>query len=274
MENYLQIAQTLVTEWGLRLVYALAIFVLGRWLAGLLIGLAEKAMRRAEVDATLVGFLRNIGFALLMVFVVLAALNQLGIQTASLIAILGAAGLAVGLALQGSLSNFAAGVMMIVFRPFKVGDYIEAAGTAGTVQEIMLFNTRLLTPDNREIWVPNNSVTAGNIVNYSAQQTRRVDMVVGVGYGEDLARVRAVIDEVLAADARVLKDPAPTVAVAELADSSVNLVVRPWVAAADYWAVKFDFTETIKRRFDEEGISIPFPQRDVHLHEVGRGEAA
>ena len=274
MENYMEIARTLVTDWGLRVLYAGAIFVIGRWLARTLVNLADKAMVRARVDAMLIGFLRNIAYAVLMVFVALAALNQLGIQTASFIAILGAAGLAIGLALQGSLSNFAAGVMMIIFRPFKVGDYIEAGGTAGTVEEIMLFNTRMRTPDNREIWVPNNAITAGNITNYSARDTRRVDMVVGVGYGEDLKKVRAVIADLLPSDARVLRDPAPTVAVSELADSSVNFVVRPWVAVADYWAVRFDFTENVKLRFDAEGIAIPFPQRDVHLHETRRHQAA
>ena len=240
-----------------------------------LTGFAARAMTSAKVDGMLIGFLRNIIFAALMVFVVLAALNQLGIQTASFIAIVGAAGLAIGLALQGSLSNFAAGVMMIIFRPFKVGDYVEAGGTAGVVEEIMLFTTRLKTGDNREIWVPNNAITGGNIVNYSARTTRRVDMTVGVSYADDLKHVRSVIEEVLANDPRVLKDPAPVVAVAELADSSINFVVRPWVNAGDYWDVKFDFNETIKNRFDAEGISIPFPQQDVHMHEVApAGKAA
>ncbi len=273
MDNYMQMAQTLVTEWGLKLVYALAIFVIGRWLAGMLVGVAERGMTRSKLDATLIGFLKNIVFAVLMVFVVLAALNQLGIQTASFIAILGAAGLAIGLALQGSLSNFAAGVMLIMFRPFKVGDYIEAGGTAGTVEEIMLFNTRFRTPDNREIWVPNDAIVKGNIVNSSARDTRRVDMLLGVGYGDDLKKARAVIEEVLAADSRVLAEPAAVVAVSELAESSINFIVRPWVAASDYWTFKWDFTETIKTRFDAEGISIPFPQRDVHLHEVRRDAA-
>ena len=222
MDNYMQMAQTLVTEWGLKLVYALAIFFIGRWLAGMLVGVAERGMTRSKLDATLIGFLKNIVFAVLMVFVVLAALNQLGIQTASFIAILGAAGLAIGLALQGSLSNFAAGVMLIMFRPFKVGDYIEAGGTAGTVEEIMLFNTRFRTPDNREIWVPNDAIVKGNIVNSSARDTRRVDMLLGVGYGDDLKKARAVIEEVLAADSRVLAEPAAVVAVSELAESSAR----------------------------------------------------
>ncbi len=274
MDNYMQMAQTLVTEWGLKVVYALVIFVVGRLLARFLVGVAEKGMTRSRLDATLIGFLKNILYAVMMVFVVLAALNQLGIQTASFIAILGAAGLAIGLALQGSLSNFAAGVMMIMFRPFKVGDYIEAGGTAGTVEEIMLFNTKFRTPDNREIWVPNDAISKGIIVNYSARDTRRVDMVVGVGYGDDLKKARAVIEELLAADSRVLAEPAPVVAVSELADSSINFVVRPWVASADYWAFKWSFTEAVKHRFDAEGISIPFPQRDVHVHEVRRDKAA
>ena len=194
-------------------------------------------------------------------------MNQLGIQTTSFVALLGAAGLAIGLALQGSLSNFAAGFLMILFRPFKVGDYIEAAGTAGTVEEIQIFTTALRTPDNKLVIVPNAKLTADNIVNWSAKGTRRVDMVFGIGYGDDIDRARSVIREIIEADPRVLKDPAPLVALWQLGESSVDFVARPWVKSADYWSVWFDTTEKVKKAFDAEGISIPFPQRDVHVYQ-------
>ena len=197
--------------------------------------------------------------------VVITAINQLGIQTTSLLAILGAAGLAIGLALQGSLSNFAAGVMIVGFRPYRVGDVIEAAGVAGKVEEVQIFTTVLLTADNKTIIIPNSQVMAGEITNYSAQPTRRVDLVAGCGYGDDLDKVRDVLRDIVSADDRVLSDPAPTIAVSELADNSVNFVVRPWVQRDDYWNVYFDLTEQIKKRFDAEGISIPYPQQDVHL---------
>jgi small conductance mechanosensitive channel len=255
-------------SFGLRLIAALAIFVIGRWVARWLSRLLEKGMQKAGTDQTLVVFLRNIVYVGLMVFVILAAIGQLGVQTTSFLAVLGAAGLAVGLALQGSLANFAAGVLIIIFRPFKVGDYIEAGGVAGVVKAISIFTTTLQTPDNKVVIVPNAQVNSGTITNYSANDTRRVDMVFGVGYGDDLDKVRSVIEQVLAADERVLKDPAPLIAVSELADSSVNFNVRPWVNASDYWGVYFDTHEQIKKRFDQEGISIPFPQQDVHIHQV------
>ena len=197
----------------------------------------------------------------------LAVLGKLGIQTTSFIAVLGAAGLAIGLALQGSLSNFASGVMLVLFRPFKVGDYIEAGGTSGTVEEMLIFSTKMKTPDNKAVFVPNGSITGGTIVNYSAKDTRRVDLVFGVSYEDDISKVKQIIEEVLNADDRILKDPSPTVGLAELGDSSVNFVVRPWVSAADYWGVRFSLNEAMKLRFDQEGVSIPYPQRDVHFHE-------
>jgi len=203
----------------------------------------------------------------LLVFVVLAALGQLGIQTTSFIAVIGAAGLAIGLALQGSLANFAAGFLMIIFRPFKVGDYIEGAGVAGTVETIQIFTTQLQTPDNKTVIIPNAGLTAGNITNYSAKGTRRVDLVFGIGYGDDIDKARTIMEDILAKDERILKDPAPKIAVVELADSSVNFVVRPWVKSENYWDVYFDTTENIKKSFDAQGISIPFPQRDVHMYE-------
>jgi small conductance mechanosensitive channel len=265
--NILPRLQELVAFYGLKIVAAIVIFIVGRWVAKALRRLAVRMMTRAKVEETLVSFVGNLTYVGLLVFVIIAALNQLGVQTTSFIAIIGAAGLAVGLALQGSLANFAAGVLMIIFRPFKVGDYIEAAGVAGVVEEIEIFTTQLRTPDNKTIIIPNAGITGGNITNYSAKDTRRVDMVIGVGYGDDLIQVREILEDILAKDDRVLDDPAPTIAVLELGDSSVNFAVRPWVNTADYWGAYFDLTETVKKRFDEEGISIPFPQRDVHLYE-------
>ncbi len=259
-------AQSLATEFGVKIVAAIAIFIIGRWIVSLLTRGMRRLMERADLEPTLVTFLSNITRILLLVFVVLAAISQLGIQTASIIAVLGAAGLAVGLALQGSLANFAAGVLIIVFRPYRVGDYVEAAGVGGTVEQVQIFTTVLRTPDNKRVIVPNSQITDGVITNYSANDTRRVDLVFGIGYGDDIDKARDIIRGVLEADERVLKDPAPQVAVQELADSSVNFVTRPWVATADYWAVYFDVTEKVKKRFDEEGVSIPFPQRDVHIY--------
>ncbi len=202
-----------------------------------------------------------------MVFVVLAALSQVGIQTTSFIAIIGAAGLAIGLALQGSLANFAAGFLLIIFRPFKVGDFIEAGGVSGSVESIQIFTTTLTTPDNKTVIVPNSNIYSGNITNYSAKETRRVDLVVGVSYDADLSQVKAILNEIAANDERVMSDPEPVIAVSELADNSVNLVMRMWTKTADYWGVYFDATETVKVRLDEAGVGIPYPQRDVHLYE-------
>jgi small conductance mechanosensitive channel len=259
-------AQALATEFGIDIIAALAIFIIGRWVANLITKGVRRLLERANVDATLIKFLSNIVRILLLIFVILAAIGQLGIQTTSLIAVLGAAGLAVGLALQGSLANFAAGVLVIIFRPYKVGDYIEAAGVAGTVDEVQIFNTVMNTPDNKRIIVPNSQITGGIITNYSAHETRRVDFTFGIGYADDIDKAKSIIEEVLTGDERVLEDPAPQIVVAELADSSVNIVARPWAKAADYWGLKFDVTETVKKRFDAEGISIPFPQRDVHVY--------
>jgi small conductance mechanosensitive channel len=259
--------QTFAAFYGIKIIAALAILVIGRWVSRSLKNLIQRLMEKREVDKTVVSFVGNLSYILLITFVVLAALNQLGIQTTSFIAVIGAAGLAIGLALQGSLSNFAAGFLLITFKPFKAGDYIEGAGVAGTVEEVQVFTTQLKTPDNKTIIVPNAKLMGDTITNYSAKDTRRVDMVIGVGYGDDLQKVRQILEEILAGDQRVLPDPAAKVAVLELADNSVNFVVRPWVKKEDYWDVYFELTETIKRRFDAEGISIPFPQRDVHLYE-------
>lgn len=243
---------------------ALIIFLVGRWAAGRIANILDATLVK-KLDPTVAKFIANLAHIGLIVVVVIAALDRVGVHTTSLIAIVGAAGLAVGLALKDSLGNFASGVLLVVFRPFRVGDYVEAGGAAGTVREIRIFATLITTPDNKAITVPNSAIMGGNIVNYSAMPTRRVDMKIGVSYSSDLARVKQVLSDILAADERVLKDPAPTIAVAELADRSINLVVRPWVNSPDYWAVLWDTTETIKRRFDAEGIKIPFPQMDVHL---------
>lgn len=267
MEDLLSKVWALLTIYGLKVIAAIAVFIVGRWIAKMLTTFTEKVMNKKQVDPTIVSFVANLIYMTLLVFVVLAALGQLGIQTTSFIAVIGAAGLAIGLALQGSLSNFAAGFLMIIFRPFKVGDFIEGAGVAGTVEAIHIFTTQLLTPDNKAVIIPNASLTAGNITNYSAKGTRRVDLVMGIGYGDDIDHAKKVIMDVLAKEERILEDPATTIGVVELADSSVNFAVRPWVKADDYWNVYFNLTENIKKSFDSEGISIPFPQRDVHMYE-------
>ena len=264
----------LVAVWGIKVIAAIAIFVIGFWIAKLFRKIIEKVLANRNVDPTIGSFVASLAYYALLAFVVLASLGQLGIQTTSFIAIIGAAGLAVGLALQGSLANFAAGFLMIIFRPFKVGDVIEGAGTSGTVEKIQIFTTQLLTPDNKTVIIPNASLTAGNIINYSTTGKRRIDMVFGIGYEDDIDKAKQIILEAISADERVFKDPAPTVAVSELADSSVNFVARPWVNTSDYWGVYFALTETIKKRFDQEGISIPFPQRDVHVYEHKTESAA
>jgi len=258
--------QKLLAVYGLKLIAAIFIFIIGRIAAKLVRKGISSLMEKSKQDPTLISFVSNLAYAALMAFVVIAALAKLGIQTASFIAILGAAGLAVGLALQGSLANFASGVLMIIFKPFKVGDYIEGSGVAGTVSEIDIFTTHMTTPDNKMIIVPNAQMTGGNIVNYSSLGTRRVDLTAGIGYGDDIDKAKDVLQSIVESDERILKDPACTIAVSELADSSVNFVVRPWVNVSDYWDVKFALTEIIKKRFDEEGISIPYPQSDVHLY--------
>ena len=259
------ITSNYIVPWSINIVLALVIFVVGRWVVHALVGLLRKGLGRANMDTILIDFIASITNAVLLLFVIIAALNQLGVNTTSLIALLGAAGLAVGLALQNSLQNFAAGVMLIIFRPFKSGDFIEAAGTTGVVENITIFTTVLRTGDNREVIVPNGSIYNGTITNYSARATRRIDMVFGIGYDDDIRKAKEILQRLLNEDERILKDPEPLVAVAELADSSVNFNVRPWVNSADYWAVKFDFTERVKLAFDAEGISIPYPQMDVHM---------
>ena len=265
--NILPRLQELLAFYGLKIVAAIVIFIVGRWIAKALKNVVKRMMAKGNVEEILISFVGNLTYIALLVFVIIAALNQLGIQTTSFIAIIGAAGLAIGLALQGSLANFAAGVLMIIFRPFQVGEYIEGAGVAGSVEKVQIFTTQLKTPDNKTIIIPNAKIMGDNITNYSAKDTRRVDMVIGVGYGDDLKKVREILEDILAKDDRILEDPAPTIGVLELGDNSVNFAVRPWVKRDDYWGTYFDVTETVKRRFDEEGISIPYPQRDVHLYE-------
>jgi small conductance mechanosensitive channel len=267
MSSILNKVWELVTIYGIKVLAAIAIFIVGRWVAKALSNLIRRMMRKGALDQTVRRFVANMVYIALMIFVVLAALSQLGIQTTSFIAILGAAGLAVGLALQGSLANFASGFLMIIFRPIRVGDFIEGAGTAGTVEEIGIFTTTLVTPDNKTVIIPNGSLTGDNIVNWTLKETRRVDMTMGIGYDDDIDKARQIMQDVMAEDHRILKDPAPQIAVVELADSSVNFVVRPWAKASDYWGVYMTTTENIKKAFDANGISIPYPQRDVHVFE-------
>ena len=266
MEDLIIKLQEFGTLYGLKIVAAALIFIVGRFIASGLRKLLRNILVRNKVDETLIGFVSSLAYVLMMAFVIIAAISKLGIQTTSFIAILGAAGLAIGLALQGSLANFAAGVLMLIFKPFKVGDFIEGGGVSGVVEEIGIFTTELKSPDNKKIIVPNAIITGDKIINYTAKDCRRVDIVAGVSYSDDLDKVRKVLEDILSSDDRVLKDPAPTIGVLELADSSVNFAVRPWVKTADYWNVFFATQESIKKRFDAEGISIPFPQQDVHLY--------
>jgi small conductance mechanosensitive channel len=257
--------QDIGVVWGLKVIAAIAIFIIGRWVAmGVRKGV-HRVMEKTATDPIIVGFVGSISYIALLAFVIIAAIGQLGIQTTSFIAILGAAGLAIGLALQGSLANFAAGFLMIMFRPFRVGDFIEGAGVAGVVESIQIFTTTMKTGDNKTIIIPNAKLSGDNIINYSAKPTRRVDMTVGVAYDADLSNVRDVLKDIISKESRIHADPEPLIAVAELADSSVNLVVRVWTDTGDYWAVMFAMNETIKNRFDAEGIGIPFPQRDLHI---------
>ncbi|GAB4192233.1 MAG: small-conductance mechanosensitive channel MscS [Calditrichia bacterium] len=265
MESMLLNIKELGMFYGLKVIFAILILIIGRIIAKLLKTTSGKVLKKGNVDPTLISFLSSLIYFGTLAFVIIAALGQLGVQTASLVAVLGAAGLAVGLALQGSLANFAAGVLIILFKPFRVGDYVEAGGAAGTVKKISIFTTDLQTPDNKITVIPNAKVTGDNITNYSAENKRRIDLVIGVSYQDDLDKVKKVIEDILSKDKSVIKEPAPTIGVLELADSSVNFAVRPWVNTADYWPSYFRLMETIKKRFDEENIAIPFPQLDVHM---------
>jgi len=274
VQEILQRIYGYLAEYGLKIVGALVIFLVGRWVAKLLSTLAGKAMTKAKVDETLVRFIKDLCYVAMLTFVIIAALANIGVQTASFIALIGAAGLAVGLALQGSLANFASGVLMLIFKPMRIGDFVEAGGAKGTVKEIGIFTTVLSSPDNVRIIVPNAQVMGGNISNYTINGTRRVDMVIGISYEDDLKKAQNVIEKVLAGDDRILPDPAPVVAVSALADSSVNFVVRPWVKSGDYWPTYFDLTAKIKLALEDNGLTIPFPQRDVHIKDGQLASAA
>lgn len=264
-----KIIHDFVIPWSSNLLFAILIFVAGIKIAGWLVEFARKNLTKSGLDEMLIRFVCSITKWVLLLVVLIASLNQLGVNTTSFIALLGAAGLAVGLALKDSLQNFAAGVMLILFRPFRTGDFVEAGGAEGVVEEIRIFSTTLRTPDNREVTVPNGEVYGGKIVNNSARDTRRIDLVIGIGYDDDLKKAKEILGKVLAEEERVLADPAPLVAVGELGASSVDLLVRPWVKTADYFAAKCDLTERIKLALDEAGISIPYPQMDVHLDRGG-----
>ena len=260
--------QELLIQYGVNIISALLILFIGNMIVkGIANGVA-RMLRKKDMDNAVVEFLHSLVRYLLFVIVLIAALGRVGVQTASVVAVIGAAGLAVGLALQGSLSNFAAGVLIVAFRPFKSGDFVEIGGVSGSVESIQVFQTILKTPDNKMVVVPNGAVIGGPITNYSRHQTRRIDYVIGVSYKSDLKQTKAVLERVVAAEERVLKDPAPTIGVVALADSSVNFVVRPWVKTSDYWGVYFDLLQAIKEELDKEGIEIPFPQMDVHLNKL------
>ena len=266
MEEAVKEAMVILTTYGLKIIGAILILLLGRMIAGWTYKAVDRWLRKSEnIDETLRGFFANSARYLVLIVTFLAVLSQFGIETTSLIALLGAAGLAIGLALQGTLSNVAAGVMLLAFRPFKVGDYVEAAGIAGTVKSITLFVTELATPDNVQILAPNGQVWGATVKNYSFHPTRRVDLVMGIDYGDNIDSAMETVRGVVNADSRVLKDPEPMVVVGNLGESSVDLTIRVWCNAGDYWPLKFDLTKTLKQRFDKEGISIPFPQRTIHM---------
>lgn len=270
-DKYLELME-LGKDWliahGPGIIVGLVILILGRWLAMWFAAIGRKAMIKGSIDKTLARFLSKLIYYALLAAVVIAAADQVGIKTTSFVAIFGAAGLAIGLALKDSLGNFASGVMLILFQPFKVDDYVTAGGVSGTVEQIDIFSTVLKTPDNQKIIVPNSSITADVITNVNAESTRRVDLVIGIGYDDDIREAKTTLENLVLSDSRILQDPAPQIAVAELADSSVNLVVRPWVKTEDYWDVRLELTEKIKLTFDEKGISFPYPQQDVHMHQI------
>ncbi|MGL4828750.1 MAG: small-conductance mechanosensitive channel MscS [Vibrio sp.] len=258
----------LLIQYGVNIISAVLILFIGNIIVKAVAGSVAKVLKKKDMDKAVVEFVHGLVRYLLFVIVLIAALGRVGVETASVVAVIGAAGLAIGLALQGSLSNFAAGVLIVAFRPFKSGDYVEIGGVAGSVDAIQIFQTVLKTPDNKMVVVPNSSVIGGAITNYSRHETRRVDMVIGVSYKSDLQKTKRVLRETLEKDPRILKDPDMTIGVLTLADSSINFVVRPWCKTADYWAVYFDSMQAIKEALDANGIEIPFPQMDVHLNKI------
>ena len=265
MENAANQLMVFVTMYGLKIIGAILILIIGRIAAGIGRKIVTKTLEKSKTDSAVISFVGSLTYFLILTFAVLAALAKFGIQTASFVAVLGAAGFAIGFALQGSLANFAAGVLILVLRPFKIGDYIDSAGVAGTVKDIQLFTTILATPDNIKIMVPNGKIFGDVIKNISAYDTRRVDLVIGIGYTSDIQKAYDIMMNLVKEDGRILSDPATQIAVSELADSSVNFVLRPWVKKEDYWNVKFDLTRKIKETFDENGIEIPFPQQAIHM---------
>jgi small conductance mechanosensitive channel len=268
VSKYSDMALLYVSQYGLKIIAAILIFIVGKWAVKKLTNLTKKLMEKAKVDQTLVEFAESLIYFVLLIVVILASLNSLGINTTSFLAVFGAASLAIGLALKDSLANIGAAVLIIIFRPFQVGDFIEAAGATGTVEDINLFSTIISPIDNRTIIVPNSSVIGGNITNFSNKATRRVSHVFGIGYDDDLKLAKETLMEIMVADERVLTEPAPFVAVGELAESSVNFVFRAWVKTDDYWDVHFDMLERVKLTFDEKGISIPYPQMDIHTNKI------
>ncbi len=263
-------AESLVA-YGEKIAIAIIVFVIGWWAAKMIVRALKKAFARSKVDVTLTDFIANIAYAFLIAVVVLTALNKLGVPTSSALAILGAAGLAIGLALQNSLSNFASGVMLIIFRPFRVGDFIEAGGTSGVVEAITIFSTALRTSDNKEVTVPNAQIHKGVIVNYSAKENRRIDLIFSIGYDDDIQKAKQILQLVLDNESRILKDPVATIMVVELGDHSIDIATKPWVLNSDYGVVKSDLLEKVKLIFDKNGISIPYMQQDVHIKSAPKG---
>lgn len=257
--------ETFVVDWGTNLFLAILTFIIGRFVTKLISRVIKKLLDKSHMDLMLINFIMSILNALLLLFVIIASLSQLGVDTTSLVALIAAAGLAVGLALKDSLQNFSAGVMLIIFKPFKTGNYVEAAGTAGIVENIGIFSSQFRTGDNKEVIIPNGKIYQGTITNYSAKDTRRVDMVFGIGYDDDIQQAKKILQQLIDSDDRVLKEPEPLIALSELGDSSLNFIVRPWVNASDYWALKWDMNEKVKQAFDDANISIPYPQMDVHM---------
>lgn len=263
-EKLLVVYTTYVEPWSVKILVALAVFFIGQFVAKIISTILGKVLSHTKLDTILVDFTQSLVHALLMIFVIVAAVDKLGVNTNSMIAVLGAAGLAIGLALQGSLQNFAAGFMLLMFRPFKAGDFVEAAGTAGIIDRVGMFSTLMHTGDNKQVIIPNGTIYSSNIINYSTLGTRRIDMIFSIGYDDDIRKARDVITTIIQAETRILAEPAPLIVVGELGASSVNFFVRPWVRSEDYWDVKFALTEAIKLQFDENDIGIPFPQMNIH----------
>jgi len=267
LDNILNYVKDLAMIYGLKLLMALIVLIIGLWIIKGLMKMITRTMVKRDVDESLRGFLRSLLSVLLKIMLIISVAAMVGIEMTSFIAILGAAGLAVGLALSGTLQNFAGGVMILLFKPFKAGDFIEAQGYTGTVNKIQIFSTILKTPDNKTVIIPNGGLSTSSLINFSTEAQRRIDMTFGIGYGDDTEKAKKVIMSLIEADDRILKEPEPFVALAELADSSVNFVVRTWVNAADYWGVYFDMHNNVYHSFNKEGLNIPFPQMDVHLHQ-------